>query len=231
MDTISFALTADYAGTTEQDGEQVPTFQGGLLGVGDGDIDLAEALDAGNGYIVVQSNDQALADLLRAVPVLKEVSTPEGATPISPYERQSVEGVRAVAQARGIRGAGSASKEKLLPILAAHDEALAAGDLSAANAIADSPGDAAVASSSSAGLATGDVVGAGSSDASSGPPVDSLSTEQLVAVIDNDTQTFEDAGKVIVPAALDELRSRAREGDKSAHKALEDRDLTTTEEA
>lgn len=234
MDTIAFALRAEYAGTTpvEKDGHdtEVPTFQGGLLNVGDGDINLGEALEAGDGHIVVQANDQQLADLLRAVPVLKEVATPEGATPISPYERLQADAVRTVAQARDIKGAASASKERLLPILAAHDEALAAGDLSAARQIAEQPENATAIAGAAleAGFASGGVVPAGSGDGSGerpDPPVDSLSTEQLAAVVDNDTETFPDAGKVVVPAAIDELRSRAKEGDDAAARALIARDL------
>lgn len=47
-------------------------------------------------------------------------------------------------------------------------------------------------------------------------PATGLSTAQLIAVVKNDTEAFEDAGRVEVPAAITELTRRAELGDEAA---------------
>lgn len=213
METVAFALRADYEGevdVTLEDGsvETRPKFAGGLLAVGDGDFDVAEELEAGDGYIVVYEHDSRLVDLLDIYPALKRVATPAGAEAVNPYLRRSHDDLKLQASLRDLEGLGHASKGKLSDVLLAHDAELAAGV---------APGEAA-----EAAVATDD---ASKPPEDETPPVDSLSTVALAAVVDADEETFADAGKIEVPAALEELRRRAAENDVDAKAALEERGL------
>jgi hypothetical protein len=144
---VAYELRDEYAGTTEvvpEEGAEpvkVPTFQGGRLYVGDGDFAVAEALEAGNGKIVVKAIDQRLIELLSVYPALKRCSVPRGSDKnprvvISPYKRRSVEDLRQAASLRDVKGAGSLSKERAIQILDAMDEAQQAGDQTRVAAIA-----------------------------------------------------------------------------------------------
>lgn len=204
-DAVAFALTAEYEGTTTvqlEDGatEERPIFAGGLLHTDPGDFDVAAELEAGKGTIVASARDQRLVDLLDAYPPLKRVAVPDGAKPISPYARLDVETLRHTASLRDVDGAGSASRTKIIRALDAQDRALAAG---------------AQASAAAASVTV--------------DPVDELSVEDLAAVLDNDTTKYPDAGRVEIPAAVEELRRRAGDGVKSAKAALETRNLTQKE--
>lgn len=59
--------------------------------------------------------------------------------------------------------------------------------------------------------------------------VGELSIDELVAVIRNDVATYPDAGRVVVPAALEELQRRASggQGRNAARRALADLNLGT----
>jgi hypothetical protein len=209
MELVAYGLRADYEGTTTvelADGsrEDRPNFGGGLLAVGDGDFNVGEALEAGQGVIVLKGNDQRLRDLLDAYPPLKEVPVPSSpATIVSPYERRQTDDLHVLASLRGFEGRDR--REKLIARLEQHDDALAAGDQKAADAIA--AGQAPVAPEPENGREPA--------------PVDTLTTAQLAAVLSNDTDTFADAGVTEVPAAQDELAHRALEGDDDARAALQ----------
>lgn len=147
MDLISFGLTAEYEGTVDvvlEDGttEERDKFQGGLLYVGDGDIDIAAELANGAGVINVMLTDQRAIDLLDAYPALKRVATPAGAQPYSPYHRRTLETLQHEASLRDIPGSGSRSKLALATALISHDVAQLEGDATAAAAITVAePGD------------------------------------------------------------------------------------------
>lgn len=134
-DLVAFALTADYEGTVEIEGEQVPVFGGGLLNVGDGDFDVAQALDAGGGTIAVHAGDAPLIGLLDEYPALKRVAVPEDATPVSRYDRVSTSALREQASVRDIDGAGGAARGAVVDALERQDVAIAEGDLATANSI------------------------------------------------------------------------------------------------
>lgn len=74
----AFALRAEYEGTVTQDGVEVPAFTGGVLAIPDGrSYNVREALDEGNGTIVVGDDDHILAGVLSEYPALKSVAVPE----------------------------------------------------------------------------------------------------------------------------------------------------------
>lgn len=132
MDAVAFALRAEYEGTVDvelEDGatETRPKFAGGLLAVGDGDFNVGEELEAGDGTITVYAHDSRLVDLLEGYPALKRVGVPAGATPLNPYARRTHDDLKLQASLRDLDGLGSASKVRLAEILLAHDAELAAG--------------------------------------------------------------------------------------------------------
>ena len=142
-EVVAYALKADFEGTVdiEVDGEtqEVPVFQGGLLNVGDGDFDVAAALEDGAGVITVHADDQRLRDLLDVYPALKSTSPPAGAKPVSMYARRTLEELRNLGSVRDIKGAASLAKAKLISALEAQDKANRAGAARAAAAIAETP--------------------------------------------------------------------------------------------
>jgi hypothetical protein len=128
MDTVAYALRAELAGETEQDGETVPSFQGGLLSIAGDDFDVREHLDQGDGVIVVPAGDHHLIGVLDVFPALKRVATPAGAEPISPYERRSTDELHDLASMRSVQRAGSLSRADLIDALDRLDVAQADGD-------------------------------------------------------------------------------------------------------
>lgn len=215
MDAVAFALRAEYEGHVDvelEDGstETRPKFGGGLLAVGDGDFNVGETLEEGSGTIVVYAHDSRLIDLLEAYPALKRVAVPAGAEPINPYVRRSRDDLRLQASLRDLEGLGNASHDRLATALLAHDGELAAG---VGGAEAAEEAVAAVTSDPS----TPPV------EETPPPEVSTLSTLALGAVLDADFDTFADARRVEVPAALEELRKRAAENDVDAKAALEAR--------
>lgn len=144
-DAVAFALKAEYEGTVEVEAEdgsglvEVPKFQGGILYVGDGDINIADELEAGGGYIVVGTEDQRLRDLLEVYPALKRVEVPAGAKPLSMFARYPDEDLRLQGSLREIKGYASMSRAKLVKALEAHDAARRKGASEAAAAVAENP--------------------------------------------------------------------------------------------
>jgi hypothetical protein len=113
----AYELAADYAGTVEQNGEQVPKFQPGHLAIGDSFIDLAEALAAGDGIVVASTRDQALLDLLEAYPPLKRTTNPDGPA----YELQGTRVLRRLARVRGLKGQETKDADEIAAALLAAD--------------------------------------------------------------------------------------------------------------
>jgi hypothetical protein len=124
----AYALRADYEGTIEQDGQQVPLFTGGTVAVGaDGRaFDVRKALDEGNGVIVTA--DQDLITVLDHYLPLKPVPVPEDAPATDTRQASSLRDLREEAKRKGLAGGGKVNREALLAALDAHDAALAAGD-------------------------------------------------------------------------------------------------------
>ncbi|MEJ7783172.1 MAG: hypothetical protein WKF96_00115 [Solirubrobacteraceae bacterium] len=116
MQSVAYALRADHE-----------AFTGGVLAVGDGDIDIGAELEAGNGTIVVHASDQVLIDLLDLYAPLKRAEVPDGATALSRHERRTVTDLRHLASLRDLTGAGSLSRADLVRVLDAHDASLAHG--------------------------------------------------------------------------------------------------------
>lgn len=127
--SIAYALRAEFDGTVDQDGSQVPVFTGGTVTHSDGrTFDVREALDAGDGVIVVAEDNTELVIALDGFLALKRVDAPAGADPVSSYELQTIADLRAEAKRRGLTGVGNTSKAVLIHALVKHDQRLAAGD-------------------------------------------------------------------------------------------------------
>lgn len=79
MPPIAYGLREAFAGTTtDDDGEAVPIFTGGVLTVHDGDreVNVRQLLDEGDGVIVVDGSDWPLVSRLDEYPALKRVAVP-----------------------------------------------------------------------------------------------------------------------------------------------------------
>lgn len=209
QDLLAYALRADFEGTINvelEDGskEKRDVYQGGLLAVGDSDFDVKAELDKGAGTIVVHAGDQQLVDLLDVYPALKRSTVPDKPKAIvSPYGRRPVETLRHLASLRDIDGPiGRASKAKLVAALEAQDAAQIAGLQGVPDAITvpDSDDGAAI-------------------------DVAELNVDQLGAVLANDQASFAAAGEVEIPAVIDELRGRAKNGDEAASAVLGKHDI------
>lgn len=234
MDLIAYALRDEYAGTVTQTIDDVdvdvPAYSGGVIRAGaELDINVLEELEAGGGFIILDERDAGAAVHLDEYPPLERVKAPEGAEPsgsfaeLPPYANQGVPELRADAQSRGLANVGAARKAELVAALEEHDLRLAEGtldELGAPPTIADL--------AAAGGERQADEQPA---PAAAAPNVDGLSTAELVAVLDNDREAFADAGLVVVPAALEELRQRAGENDGDALVALEERGLIDNDQA
>lgn len=117
METVAFALRKTYDGTTDQDGDEVPTFQGALISVAGDDFNVGDHLEAGQGLIVCSALDHQLVGVLDEFVPLKRVATPKGATAISPYARRSLEDLRHVASLRDITGHAKLNRADLIDAL------------------------------------------------------------------------------------------------------------------
>lgn len=143
---LAYGLTAEYDGTVDiqdPEGEEgttiaVPKFGGGLLATPNGDLDVAEALEEGEGVIVLDAAEHtAVAELLEAYPALHRVAVPAGAEPIvfegpganDDYNSRTAKSLKADAASRSIDGAASAKKEDLVVALQEFDLRLAEDQL------------------------------------------------------------------------------------------------------
>jgi hypothetical protein len=244
LDLIAYALREEFTGTVEQDGETVPVFTGGVIRAGDTDIDVREELEAGGGIIVVDTRAAGAIVHLDEYPPLKRVKAPADGAPTGsftdagPYAERTVDELRTDLRTRGIAGAGSAKRDELVTALNEHDQRLADVSLDELGApltvdklVAAAAGELETAGDTAAGAfgpspdqpATGD---------QAAPAIDvaGLSTDELVAVLEDDRAAFERAGEVEVPAAVDELRARAAGNDGIAVAALEAHGLATNDD-
>lgn len=181
MDAVAFALRAEFEGHVDvelEDGstETRPKYAGGLLAVGDGDLDVGQALEDGDGTIVLYAHDSRAVDLLEAYPAVKRVAVPAGASPINPYARRTHDDLKLQASLRDLEGVGNASKTRLAEVLLAHDAELAAGV---------APGDAAIAAAHSDASPQ--------SDETSPPPADETGSENEPAGTGDDDDSADAA--------------------------------------
>lgn len=135
MSTVAYALREEYQGTTVQniDGEdrEVPVFTGGVIRAGEDDFDVREALDEGDGVIVVAETSSGLLSALDEYPALKRVAVPEGAAPLTEYQGAPLGRLRVEAKRRGLDGYSRANREALIAALEEHDRRAAAGEIDA----------------------------------------------------------------------------------------------------
>lgn len=133
MALIAYALREDYAGTVTQnhaDGSttEAPRYTGGLITIGNDELDVRAALDENDGTIVVTDNAVAAVAALDSYPALKRVAVPRGATPIvTPYDHRPIGDLRHDLSRRAIAGGARVSRERAIAALIAHDDALASG--------------------------------------------------------------------------------------------------------
>lgn len=134
--SIAYGLRAEYEGTANLDGQDVPVFGGGLLALDGGEsLDVAEALRAGDGRIVVDDTDAALILRLDAYPALKRVAA-EGSVPtVGRYDRSSVSDLRAELRLRDLPAGGS--RDELVARLEAADHPTAEATAEAQAGAAD----------------------------------------------------------------------------------------------
>lgn len=128
MGSVAYALRDEHEGTVdlEVDGEAqtVPKFGGGLIRTGaDSEIELREALDEGDGVIVVDDTDNAAIVALDGIVALKRVAVPEGAETIAGgYEDRDNSALRAELNRRGVQGAGNKNHDELVAALVSYDD-------------------------------------------------------------------------------------------------------------
>lgn len=99
--SIAYGLKAEYEGTVELDGTPVPVFSGGIIRVGERDVDVRQALDAGGGRIVVDDHDAALINRLDAHEALKRVAAHDAAVTLAPTDGMTVPALRDELRAAG----------------------------------------------------------------------------------------------------------------------------------
>lgn len=142
---VAFALREEYAGTVEQivtDPESgaeleritVPAFTGGVIVIPndlleDDGYNVREALDAGDGTIVVDANDVMVIQALDGYPALKRVEVPDGATVTSTLDGLRVGDLKRQAELRGVELEGNVKRDELVTGLRAFDRARGAGEL------------------------------------------------------------------------------------------------------
>jgi hypothetical protein len=112
VEAVAYALRSEYEGTVtveREDGskQELPKFGGGLVRVGEGDVDVAQALSDGKGAIVVQADDHTAIDVFDVYPALKRVEVPAKAKPLSRYARLTLETLRHQASLRDLPTSGS----------------------------------------------------------------------------------------------------------------------------
>lgn len=132
---IGYELRADFVGTVEQDGREVPKFAGATAGYGDGqtfDVGAALEADPHPGLIVVaEGNGQLVTALDQCLALKRTTDLPDEAQPISAYDGTPLNVLRADLKGRGIVGSSRVTREAAIRALVEHDERLANGDLTA----------------------------------------------------------------------------------------------------
>lgn len=99
MSLHAYELRADYAPDS-------PTpFLGGVVTIGDASLSIADALEQGDGRIVVDASDGAITAVLDAYPALKRTSAGDDARPtLRRYDLLSADELRAETRRRGLAG-------------------------------------------------------------------------------------------------------------------------------
>jgi hypothetical protein len=126
MGKIGYALREEFRGTVVQrvdeddPGNEVNLFQGGVLNIGDKDLNVAEALEEGDGVIVVEDLDPRVSTALDGYPALERVPVDGRQAIAGGYADRSATDLRAELGERGIVGAGSLSKADAVAALEAH---------------------------------------------------------------------------------------------------------------
>lgn len=117
---LAYALRADYEGI----------FRGGILALdGDRSFDTAQALEEGDGTIIVDDANIPLVLALDAFPALKRVSLPDNArVSQSAYDAHHLNALRHELRRRGIKVRGNITKQAAIDALVEHDNRLQAGD-------------------------------------------------------------------------------------------------------
>jgi hypothetical protein len=98
MSSIAYALRAEHH----------DTYLGGVLAVGDDSLDIRQALQDGNGVIVVPDTDTIRVTVLDAYPPLQRVDVPQDGAPALPvgYIAPAAAGEESVPKPRRSRSAG-----------------------------------------------------------------------------------------------------------------------------
>lgn len=120
MSRIAFALREEFTGTVVQyedaddtTGTEVPAFTGGVINIGDGSeehtLDLAEALNEGDGVIVLAEDVGAnVVDILTNHPALKRVTVDDEAeTDLDRYDALGYDELKDEAKRRDLPATGN----------------------------------------------------------------------------------------------------------------------------
>lgn len=146
MGKVAYTLREEFAGTVEQhvepddprvtgdtpdDGDglkviEVPLYSGGLINIGPddetGDLNVAEALEEGDGIIVVDDVDPRAIAALDEYPPLKRVPVPAGRQADRGWADHKDDDLKAELERRGVTAAGAGRKADRVAALEALDE-------------------------------------------------------------------------------------------------------------
>jgi hypothetical protein len=128
MGKVAYALREELAGTVTQvevdpdSGDEleveVPAYTGGLINIGpddeSGDLDVRQALDEGDGIIVVDDVDPRVTNALDEYPPLKRVPVPAGREADVGWEDRKVPDLKAELERRGVTNVGNGAKAELV---------------------------------------------------------------------------------------------------------------------
>lgn len=124
MSKSAFALRSEYAGKTEGDG----VLTGASVTVAGIHFDVMEALEAGDGLIVVEGSQSALIAQLEACPVLKGVAAPENAPAIVLWKALPRLALNEEAARRGLTNYAGLSHDDLATALQLQDAMVGESD-------------------------------------------------------------------------------------------------------
>lgn len=126
MSSVAYALREQYAGTVEQvleadaDGNptktvEVPAYTGGVVALGDRDLNVREELDSDpEGYVLVPDTDDRAIAVLDEYPPLKRVPVPAGVDEAVAYKRQRNAELEAELERRNVVAVRGETKAKLV---------------------------------------------------------------------------------------------------------------------